>query len=58
MWVLYILIITASGSATSQVIYFPNQIACTTARQSMMQQLPSTQEQSYQLQCLQAGNSN
>ena len=57
MWALFILIITASGSATSQVIYFPNQIGCTTARQSVMQQLPSTQVQSY-LQCVQTGNKN
>jgi hypothetical protein len=57
MWVLFILIITASGSATSQVIYFPSQIGCTTARESLMQQLSTTQVQSY-LQCVQIGNKN
>jgi hypothetical protein len=57
MWALFILIITSSDSATSQVIYFPNQIGCTTARQTLEKQLPSA-VQSYQLQCLQTGNRN
>jgi hypothetical protein len=57
MWVLFILIITASGSVTSQVIYFPNQIGCMAAREGFMQQLPSTQVQSF-LQCVQTGNKN